>query len=229
MRLNSAVLRHRELTQEIGDIGDEVATYIDHIAQAVADYDEELVDDTVAEFGEILAEAAHDSRPAIVELIGLRRALLSGSRMTEVTIPRRRPGLGEKPAPVVLDAAALQQQFPLPTTITHADLVAEQLQGRTAAVISVLEHTAEWVYDQAAVASIDPEAVFFPTMLATANTAVEQAVRCWLATVAAPHPRFCRAMRGSQPPLFLHERARVDAVIARVRAKMAATSGGLVS
>jgi len=38
-------------------------------------------------------------------------------------------------------------------------------------------------------------------------------------TVCEDHPAFTRTMRGSQPPEFLVERARIDAVVARVAAK----------
>ena len=48
MQVLTATLRHRELTQEIFNIGDEVATFIENIAEAIADWDVELVEDCVA-------------------------------------------------------------------------------------------------------------------------------------------------------------------------------------
>ena len=45
MHKTAAVLRHRELTQEIYNIGDEVAEYIEHVAESIADYDGELTED----------------------------------------------------------------------------------------------------------------------------------------------------------------------------------------
>ena len=45
MQVLTATLRHRELTQEIFNIGDEVATFIENIAEAIADWDVELVED----------------------------------------------------------------------------------------------------------------------------------------------------------------------------------------
>ena len=80
MHKTAALLRHRELTQEIYNIGDEVAEYIEHIAEAVADYDGELTDDCLAEFVEIADDARVDARRVVGELIGLRQALTSGMR-----------------------------------------------------------------------------------------------------------------------------------------------------
>ena len=62
MSSTTAQLRHRELTQEIYNIGDEVAEYIEHIMEAVSDWDLELVEDCLAEFDEIITEARDDSR-----------------------------------------------------------------------------------------------------------------------------------------------------------------------
>ena len=38
----AAELRHRELTQEIYNIGDEVVDYIEHLIEAIEDWDDEL-------------------------------------------------------------------------------------------------------------------------------------------------------------------------------------------
>ena len=56
MQVLTATLRHRELTQEIFNIGDEVATFIENIAEAIADWDVELVEDCVAEFEDIIGD-----------------------------------------------------------------------------------------------------------------------------------------------------------------------------
>lgn len=50
MQVTDAKLRHRELTQEVYDIGDEVATYIDNLVEALTDWDTELVADCRFEF-----------------------------------------------------------------------------------------------------------------------------------------------------------------------------------
>ena len=42
---DDALLRHRELTQEVYNIGDEVAQYVENLAEAIADWDAELVED----------------------------------------------------------------------------------------------------------------------------------------------------------------------------------------
>ena len=52
-----ARLRLREITQELYDIGDEVAEHIEHLAQAIADVDRELVDECVLELADIVDEA----------------------------------------------------------------------------------------------------------------------------------------------------------------------------
>ena len=72
MQKTAAVLRHRELTQEIYNIGDEVAEYVEHIAEAIADYDGELTEDCLAEFVEIVDDARQDARRVVAELPGER-------------------------------------------------------------------------------------------------------------------------------------------------------------
>jgi hypothetical protein len=47
--------------------------------------------------------------------------------------------------------------------------------------------------------------------------------------VVADYPGVTRTMRGSHPPEFLNERARIDAVVARVKAKMGRAAGAHVS
>ena len=105
MHKSAAVLRHRELTQEIYNIGDEVAEYAEHIAEAIADYDGELADDCLAEFCEIVDDARQDARRIVGELIGLRQALTSGMRAGHLSAsaePEERI-----PEPELLDAAGL--------------------------------------------------------------------------------------------------------------------------
>ena len=57
----AAELRHRELTQEIYNIGDEVAEYLEHLIEAIEDWDEELCMDCLAELGDIVEDARVDS------------------------------------------------------------------------------------------------------------------------------------------------------------------------
>ena len=53
------------------------------------------------------------------------------------------------------------------------------------------------------------------------GTLVRGTVAAWLSSVAEEHPAYTRTMRGTNPPAFLVERARIDAVVARVAAKRA--------
>ncbi len=77
---NDATLRVRELTQNIYDIGDEIAEYIDHICQSMRDWDRELVADCLEELHDIVAEGRAEVRPDLSELNGLRQAFVSGVR-----------------------------------------------------------------------------------------------------------------------------------------------------
>ena len=72
---DDALLRHRELTQEVYNIGDEVAQYVENLAEAIADWDAELVEDCLMEIEVILTEARDDSRRVVAELTGVRHAL----------------------------------------------------------------------------------------------------------------------------------------------------------
>lgn len=92
-----AALRVRELTQNIYDIGDEIADCIDHVSQAIADWDADLVEDCLLELEEIIAEGRAEVRPGLSELNGLRQAFVSGVRagsMSGVTPSRTPRALG---------------------------------------------------------------------------------------------------------------------------------------
>ncbi|WOH93889.1 hypothetical protein [Corynebacterium urealyticum] len=58
-----ASLRVRDLTQNIYDIGDEIAEHIEHIAQAIADWDGELVEDCLLEFTSVVRQGRKEVRP----------------------------------------------------------------------------------------------------------------------------------------------------------------------
>lgn len=81
----NATLRVRELTQNIYDIGDEIAEFINHVAQAMADWDRELVEDCLLELADVIQEGRAEVRPGLVELNGLRQAFISGIRAGQMS------------------------------------------------------------------------------------------------------------------------------------------------
>ena len=136
-----ARLRLREVTQELYDIGDEVAEHIEHLAQAVADVDRELVDECVLELADIVDEAVEDCRPLIGELDGLRQAFTSGIRsgrigtLSSASTPRRHP----HPAPKSPDVQSLSL---IPAPLKHpvaVPTVTQAMIARSDAVASYLE------------------------------------------------------------------------------------------
>ena len=216
MHKSAAVLRHRELTQEIYNIGDEVAEYAEHIAEAIADYDGELADDCLAEFCEIVDDARQDARRIVGELIGLRQALTSGMRAGHLSAsaePEERI-----PEPELLDAAGLDDLFPLEVPYS-VQMMQDALTGRTDLVVQHLEEVVAFVLEQTDMVARELGAVSLPHLYARAGALVEAAVDGWIEVVAKEHPAFTRSMRGSNPPAFLAERSRIDAVVAKVAAK----------
>ena len=232
MQMLTATLRHRELTQEVCDIGDEVSVYIGNLAEAVADFDVELVEDCMAEFTAILAEARQDSRRVVSELTGLRRALVSGVRAGNLSAPVPAPGTGEVPAADGVTGEELEQLFPVSASPVAAGVFAANLDGRTDTVVERLTAIGDWVADRCVLASVDPEQASLPLVFSRTGQAVTTTVDAWLTTVGYSNPVYCQTMRGTNPPEFLAERARIDAVVARVKARMnqrSTASGGLVS
>ena len=111
MRKIAAELRHRELTQEVYNIGDEVAEYIEHVIEAIEDYDAELVEDCLAELAEIVEDARRDSRDVVGELIGLRQALVSGVASGSISAAADGTKRLREPEAVTVDL--LEAFFPL--------------------------------------------------------------------------------------------------------------------
>nr|WP_231375857.1 hypothetical protein [Corynebacterium aquatimens] len=209
-------MRHRELTQEVYNIGDEVAEYIEHIAEAIADYDGELADDCLAEFAEIVSDARCDARRIVGELIGLRQALVSGVKagsLSAAIAPEQRI-----PEPEILDASALYELFPLDTPASVQSMT-DTLIGRTDLVVQHLGEIVDYTLEQTDSVAQDLSAVSLPHLYARVGELVEQATDGWLDAVAAEHPAVARKLRGANPPKFLEERARIDAIVARVAAK----------
>lgn len=216
MHKTAAVLRHRELTQEIYNIGDEVAEYIEHVAESVADYDGELTDDCLAEFSEIVDDARQDARRVVGELIGLRQALTSGMRAGALSATARAEE--RIPEPELLDAEGLEDLFPLTAPFSVRTLN-DALTGRTELTVQHLTEIVDFTLEQTDLVARELGAVSLPHLYARVGELVEAAVDGWMETVCVDHPAFTRTMRGANPPAFLAERARIDAVVAKVAAK----------
>ncbi|MDO4631032.1 MAG: hypothetical protein Q4A82_01910 [Corynebacterium sp.] len=229
MQVLTATLRHRELTQEIFNIGDEVATFIENIAEAIADWDVELVEDCVAEFEDIINDARNDSRTIVKELIGLRHALTSGLASGTVGIPM--PMVEEATErPAAVNAQSLRNQFPIPINApVTVQEINQSLKNRTDLVRQYLACIVDWELAETEKAAYDIDSRRLSILFARTADAVTGATKAWLEAVVADYPGVARTMRGSHPPEFLNERARIDAVVARVKAKMGRAAGAHVS
>lgn len=223
----AAELRHRELTQEIYNIGDEVADYIEHLVEAVRDYDGELTADCLAEFDEIVTDARNDSRRIVGELIGLRQALTTGVRAGVLSA-----SAGEEqrlPEPELLDATGLAELHPTDNMPVSLNDIAIALEDRTELVAEHLTELVTYVLEQTELVARDLGAVSLPHLYARTGHLVQAAASGWLESVVEEHPAFTRTMRGSNPPAFLAERARVDAIVAKVAARKAARDRNFAS
>lgn len=220
LKLEGAKARHRELTQAVYDIGDEVAEYIEHITQAINDWDVELVEDCLEEFEDILTEARADARPALAELAGLRQALTTGLHSGNLSaFADDREDLPSAPEPVT--AVSLVNEYPLGRTIP-VEVLQDTLEARTERVVECLEESADWVVATAGAVARDLDAANLPLVLSKTGRLVTDAAHAWMHAVHARDRSFARAKRGHNPPRFLFERAQTDAVVARVRNKLAA-------
>ncbi|MCQ9337360.1 hypothetical protein NQ011_11835 [Corynebacterium phoceense] len=215
----AAELRHRELTQELYNIGDEVVEYIEHLIEAIEDWDDELTLDCLAELHDIVGDARRDSGRVVGELIGLRHALVSGVRAG--TISAAVTGDFDIEAPRDVTARTLTLKFPLegPQVISE---MAHALQGRTFLVTDYLRDMVEYVLEQTDAVARNLDMVSLPQLYRRSGESVATAVEGWLHTVVYAQPAYARAMRGHNPPPFLEERARVNAIVAKVAAKRAA-------
>lgn len=220
MQKVAAQLRHRELTQEIYNIGDEVAEYIEHIAEAVADFDGDLAGDCLAEFEEIIDDARRDSRRIVGELIGLRQALTSGLRAGVLSASAS--DHARLPEPELLDADGLEELHPTGSAPLSISQLHETLDARTDLTVQHLTELVEFTLQQTDRVARNLDAVSLPHMYAHIGTLVAEVAEGWLHTVADTHRAYTRSRRGENPPAFLDERARVDAIVAKVAAKKAA-------
>lgn len=217
MQVKAATLRHRQLTQEIFNIGDEVASFIENLAEAVADWDGELVEDCLAELEEIIEDARRDSRTVATELAGLHQALTSGLASGKVSMAAPEPAFVAPP--VVMDAEGLRERFPIQKSPVIVGELTQALQARTDLIGQYLAHVVEWELAETEKAARNAAGPSLPQLYARTHRLVLGAAEAWLAAVAEEHPGYTRSMRGSNPPEFLGERARIDAVVQRVKAK----------
>ncbi|PLA36223.1 hypothetical protein CYJ42_03590 [Corynebacterium amycolatum] len=218
-----ARLRLREVTQELYDIGDEVAEHIEHLAQAVADVDRELVDECVLELADIVDEAVEDCRPLIGELDGLRQAFTSGIRsgrigtLSSASTPRRHP----HPAPKSPDVQSLSL---IPAPLKHpvaVPTVTQAMIARSDAVASYLEELADWVSAENIRGVEKLGSVVLPQLYAQSGRRALSAAAVWCVAVPETHPAVANALRGRRPPEFLMERARIDEIVRRVKQRRA--------
>ncbi|MGX1738624.1 hypothetical protein ACWIB8_05560 [Corynebacterium flavescens] len=217
MQKIAAELRHRELTQEIYNIGDEVVEYIEHLIEAIEDWDDELALDCLAELGDIVDDARVDSGRCVGELIGLRQALVSGVRGGTISAAASADNSLEEPKQ--LSARALEARFPIsgPPVIVHE--LAAALRARTAGVADYLREMVEYVLAQTEAVARNLDMVSLPHLYNRAGQSVLIAVQAWRHSVVEAHPAYVRTMRGNNPPSFLDERARIAEIVARVAAK----------
>lgn len=213
----AAELRHRELTQEIYNIGDEVVEYIEHLIEAIEDWDDELALDCLAELGDIVEDARVDSGRCVGELIGLRHALVSGVRSG--TISAAASGNNDIAEPEQLTARSLDAQFSIDSPTIVVSELAATLRGRTEAVAAYLRELVDYVLDQTDAVARNLDMVSLPHLYKRAGQSALIAVQAWRHTVVEAHPAYVRTMRGRNSPPFLEERARINAVVALVRAK----------
>ena len=220
MQKIAAQLRHRELTQEIYNIGDEVAEYIEHIAESIADFDGELAADCLAEFDEIIDDARRDSRRIVGELIGLRQALTSGVRAGVLSASASDEA--RLPEPELLDGTGLEELYPTAGTPLAISQLHDALDARSELTIQHLTELVDFTLQQTDRVARNLDAVSLPHMYGRIGTLVNEVSEGWLRTVADTHRAYTRSRRGEKPPAFLEERARVDAIVAKVAAKKAA-------
>lgn len=216
MHRAAASLRHWELTQELFDIGDEVAGYVENLAEATRDFDGELAAECLTEFDEIVDEARSDARAVVGELAGLRQALTTGVGAGELDAAPDGP---RPAAPARLDAEGLLERHPVADSPIVVAELSRALEERTASTVSYLGEVVDYVLAATERGARDLGSLSLPHLYRDVKERVHAAAEGWRVTVIAEHPAFASSMRGNHPPAFLEERARVEAVAARVNAR----------
>lgn len=237
----NAALRVRELTQNIFDIGDEIAAHLDNLAEAIADWDRELVTDCLHELSEIIAEGRSEVRPQLAELNGLRQAFISGvkaGRMSYLgsfsdadrfphpgrTLSFLRNDTGQATNYSVAEAAPNGDSSPRdggavqePGTMASTAAWRLWMRQRSEGLQYELTQLAEWVVEQTE-RGLSNQSVLLTQTYATAERSACALVEQW-EEVVAKQPTLARSMRGEAPPAFLQERDRVAAVVSRIQRK----------
>ncbi|AGP30474.1 hypothetical protein [Corynebacterium terpenotabidum] len=223
---DAARLRLRDLTQEVYDIGDEIAEAVDNVAAAMTDWDAELVDDCMHELAESVEQGRPEVRQYLAEINGLRQAFVSGvqSGTLSGTIPVSgdtfyHPGrtlafLHPRQSLPELEDRPRELFGPVVSTAT----LRTTLRRRNTELTGQLAELAEWVVAQTAEA-VEHQTVLLPQAFAKTWTTTRHTVATWKREVISDHPALVAEMRGEAPPEFLADRARVEQVLARVRAR----------
>ena len=120
--------------------------------------------------------------------------------------------------PLKVTAESLAHCFPIPTVV-DADAVSTALTSRTETASGLCADVASWVEYQTNLAVDDASSTNLSIVFARAYDHVVSAIDAWKNTVAWPYPPFTRMMRGTCPPPFLEERARVDRIVASVASR----------
>ncbi len=234
-----AELRIRELTQNIYDIGDEIAEHIDNIGEAMQDWDLQLVADCCWELENIIEEGCAEVRPGLTELNGLRQAFISGIRAGSMSNPARtaqtahtyqHPGrtlsFMHTYQPHNVNKAHTDTPVVDPRTQAMASTASWRIWMReqNATYIQQLNHTAEWVVEQTGRA-LERQSVLLQQTYRNALQTTLDIVEQWRDMVRH-QPTLAHEMRGEAPPQFLENRARVDAVVNKlIREKISQSAG----
>lgn len=225
-----ASLRVRELTQNIYDIGDEIAEHIDYVAQSIADWDVELVDDCLHELRVVVEQGRTEVRPGLAELNGLRQAFVSGVRAGEMSNSFAHPGrtlsfLRKKPphppaqpegagetgvARVASEKKSDDKRKDMASTATWRLWLREQSDE----AIRELRELADWVVAQTGLA-MDAQPVLLPQAYSKAERRTHEIAEHWRESIERQGP-LARSMRGEAPPPFLQERARIERLITKL-------------
>ncbi|WP_291475252.1 hypothetical protein [Corynebacterium sp.] len=228
---DAARLRLRDLTQGVYDIGDEIAEGIDNVAAAMTDWDTELVDDCIHELSDAVEQGRGEVRQYLAEINGLRQAFVSGVNSGTLSASLSAPeGNYFHPGRTLSFLHPHQDPPPAPSVAPTSPVVSTAtlrmaLRRRNTELAADLAELAEWVVAQTREA-VEYQSVLLPQSFARSWTQTRETVAAWKREVVGDHPVLVAEMRGEAPPEFLAERARVERVLARVRARRRRSAAG---